>query len=93
MSENEPVQGRVVSPANRPKLYVVETPTGPVEGNRSQLQVIPNAERAKNSPQSGTTAGSETETQPEPPRRIMTRSRTGIKISKPKTFIASVKLA
>ena len=74
------MQGKVVSPAGRPRSYVVETPTGSVERNRSQLRVIPNNADAENEADSQQT---ETETEPEPPRRIMTRSRTGTTISEP----------
>ena len=56
---------------------------GLVERNRSQLRVIPNTEGVENDPQTVTEAESVAETQPEPPRQIMTRSRTGTKISKP----------
>ena len=74
-SEDQRVPGRVVSPADRPRSYVVETPTGQVERNRSQLQVLPNTSETENE--------SPNVSPPEQPRRIMTRSKTGTAVSKP----------
>ena len=79
MSEDEPVRGRVVSPANRPISYIVETPNRQIKRNQSQLQVVPNVETESETISQQT----ETETVPETPRRIMTRSRTGTAVSKP----------
>ena len=79
MSEDEPVRGRVVSPAGRPRSYVIETPNGQIERNRSQLQVVPNVETESDTVSQQT----ETETVPETPRRIMIRSRTRTVVSKP----------
>ena len=86
-SEDEPVQGRVVSPADRPTSYVVETPTGQIKCNRSQLQVIPNAGSDQ---QTETENRNEIETESEPPHRIMTRSRTGTNVSKPERLTQQV---
>ena len=71
---SEPVSGRVISPAGRPRLYVVETPSGQIERNRSELTVAPREN-------SETNYRSETET--ETSRRVMTRSRTGTAINPP----------
>ena len=68
---------RVISPASRPQSYVVETPTGQVEWNRSQLTVIP----TENSGESETTQPPEVDT--ETPLRIMTKLRTGTSINPP----------
>ena len=76
-TESEPVSGRVISPASRPRSYVVETPTGQVERNRNQLTVVP----TENSGDPETTQPAEVST--ETPRRIMTRSRTGTSINPP----------
>jgi transposase InsO family protein len=84
MSEDEPVHGRVVSPADRPRSYIVETPTGQIERNRSQLQVVPNIEDTESETIDQRT---ETETVPETPRRIMTRSRTGTAVTKPDRLV------
>ena len=40
-TENTPVEGRVVQPAETPRSYIVETPSGDVRRNRSQLNIIP----------------------------------------------------
>ena len=76
-TESEPVLGRVISPASRPRSYVVETPTGQVERNRSQLTVVP-GENLGN-PETAQPPEVDTET----PHRIMTRSRTGTSINPP----------
>ena len=41
-SESNVIPGTVVSTGNRPRSYVVETPSGEVERNRSHLNVVPN---------------------------------------------------
>ena len=63
-----------LSHAGRPSSYVVETPSGQIECNRSQLTVVPREN-------SETNYRSETET--ETPCRVMTRSRTGTAINPP----------
>ena len=70
------MQGRIISPANRPRSYIVGIPTGQVERNQSQLQVVPSAEQSEIEQQAET----EMEIEPEHPSRIMTRSRTGTAI-------------
>lgn len=87
MSEEKPVQGRVVSPADRPRSYVVETPTGQVERNRSQLRVIPEADSDQ---QTEVESANENAVPSEPSRRIMTRSRTGTTVSKPDRLVQQV---
>ena len=82
VSEDQRVPGRVVSPADRPRSYVVETPTGQVERNRSQLQVLPNTSETENE--------SPNVSPPEQPRRIMTRSKTGTAVSKPDRLVQQV---
>ena len=76
-TESEPVSGRVISPAGRPRSYVVETPSGQIERNRSQLTVAPR-ENSENSE-----TNQQPEVEAETPRRIMTRSRTGTTVNPP----------
>ena len=40
-TDQQPVEGRVVQPAGTPRSYVVETPSGEVWRNRSQLNIVP----------------------------------------------------
>ena len=72
-TESEPMSGRVISTAGRPRSYVVETPSGQIERNRSQLIVVPENSETNQQPDV------ETET----PYRIMTRSRTGTAVNPP----------
>lgn len=90
MSEDKLVQGQVISPTDRPRSYVVETPTGQVERNRSQLQVIPNEDKAEGDQQTETGNNYDSKTKPEPPHQIMTRSRTGASMSKPERLAQQV---
>lgn len=79
-TESEPVSGRVISTAGRPRSYVVETPSGRIERNRSQLTIVPR----ENSENSGTSHQPDVDI--ETPSRIMTRSRTGTAINPPDRF-------
>ena len=74
-SQGEPVQGRVVSSADTPRSYVVDTPSGQLRRNRHHLTPLPGPSPVTQPPQ--------TSEQPEPPRRIMTRSQTGTPICPP----------
>ena len=71
-TNNPPTKGRVVAHANAPRSYVVDTPSGAIRRNRSQLNVVPQP-----APSSDSTPLRSTR---EP---IMTRSRTGTSISPP----------
>ena len=77
-TDKQPVQGRVVEPAEAPRSYIVETPSGEVRKNRSQLNVVP---------EHSSTVELETSSSPtsarEQPRRIVTRSQTGTAIRPP----------
>ena len=53
---DQPVQGRVVQPASTPRSYIVETPSGEVRRNRSQLNVLPQPPAARAYPGSPETA-------------------------------------
>ena len=71
-----PVQKRVVSPAESPRSYIVETPSGDLKRNRSQLNVMPDFPEQpviENDQSVG-----DSEIKPPAPRRIVTRSQTGI---------------
>ena len=69
-SGDQPVAGRVVSPANAPRSYIVETPSGRVRRNRLHLNPMPNQP---------------TVDQNQYPLRgpILTRTRTGTAIRPP----------
>ena len=73
-TDSGPVSGRVISPADRPRSYVVETPSGQIERNRSQLTVAPRENSETNH---------QPEIETETSHRIMTRSRTGTAINPP----------
>ena len=93
-TDNHPVEGRVVQPASAPRSYVVETPSGEVRRNRSQLNVLPdqstveqstpsqsdNSERPADDNQS---QEQNQESATAEPRRIQTRSQTGTAIRPP----------
>ena len=72
-TDGQPVTGRVVTHADAPRSYVVNTSNGStIRRNRSQINVVPNSTSPSNSEPS------------EPIREpIMTRSRTGTKITPP----------
>jgi len=72
-TDGQPVTGRVVTHADAPRSYVVNTSNGStIRRNRSQINVVPNSTPPSNSEPS------------EPIREpIMTRSRTGMKITPP----------
>ena len=80
-SEDKPIPGRIVTADETPRSYVVETESGELNRNRSQIVVVPESEPDP---------APETEAEPEqqlalttPPRRIMTRTRTGTSILPP----------
>ena len=70
------VEGRIVGPADMPRSYIVETPTGEIRQNRSQLTVVStdNPRQSQDKPNSKNT----TITQPQ--RGIATCSQTGTEI-------------
>ena len=73
-SDDQPTSGRVISPANTPRSYIVETPTGLVRRNWQHLNVV------QESPQRVDTTQSTQQPTREP---IMTRSRTGTSVQPP----------
>ena len=76
------VEGRIVGPAETPRSYIVETPTGEIRRNRSQLTVVP----TDNPRQSRDELNSENATSTQPQRRIATRSQTGTEIIPPERY-------
>ena len=77
-TEKQPVKGRVVEPAEAPRSYIVETPSGEVRRNRSQLNVVP-----EHSSIVEPEVGSSPTNASEQPCRIVTRSHTGTAIRPP----------
>ena len=77
----QPVPGKVLYPADTPRSYIVQTPSGNVRRNRSQLNVQP-----PSTPTSPTTPpGTRSTVVPQASRSpIMTRSRSGTSIQPPK---------
>ena len=76
-SDNGPVSGRVVTSAETPRSYLVETPSGQLQRNRIQLRVVPQESNA---------GFHEELSEPEEPHRMMTRSQTGTEIRPPRRF-------
>ena len=73
-SEGDRVDGRVISPANSPRIYIVDTPTGVVRRNHQHLNIAPRKPE-KSEPETNTEPS-----QPDNnsvPNRIVTRSQTG----------------
>ena len=77
-TEGEPKPGTVVSSAATPRAYVVETPTGNVQRNRSQLRVIPSSSDNGRGQEPRPTGAPETA-----PRRVTTRSQSGVELKPP----------
>lgn len=76
----DPRPGRIVSPANTPRSYLVDTPSGRVRRNRHHLTIVPN--------HSPVTEDNTSQQEPSPQhaqlaRKIMTRSQTGTPIKPP----------
>ena len=64
-SESQPVHGRVIAPAETPRSYKVETPTGQVHRNRSHLNVVPDS-----------SVSSKIETPAQPSPKVLSPGRT-----------------
>ena len=83
-SENQPIPGRVVSPCDAPRSYVVDTESGQLRRNRGQINVVPEPALSEPSESSQPSGSSESDTpQSTPPRRIATCSATGTQIKPP----------
>ena len=73
-TDGQPTTGRIVRSANAPRSYIVDTPSGSIRRNRSQLNAVPDT-------QSNTPSTGQTTTRSRSP--IRTRSRTGTRIAPP----------
>ena len=73
-TDNKPVRGAVNSLADRPRSYVVYTPTGQVERNRSHFTIVPGTDNE---------ADQQSPVEIATPHGIMTRSRTGTAVNPP----------
>ena len=79
-SENGPVSGRVISSAQTPRSYIVETSSGQIQRNRSHLRVAPETTGVGENP-------APTSSSPESAsNRIMTRSQTETEIRRPPRY-------
>ena len=68
----------MVTSAETPKPYLVETPSGQLQRNRIQLRVVPQESNA---------GFPEELSEPEKPHQIMTRSQTGAEIRSPLSLL------
>jgi hypothetical protein len=83
-SEGQPIQGRVLSQADTPRSYVVDTPTGTLVRNQSHLNVVPKAEIPETATETLQLLKQSTSPRkPLTPKVIMTRSKTDAATSKP----------
>ena len=82
-SESDAIPGTVVSAGENPRSYIVETPTGQVQRNRSHLNVAPESSSETSEP-SETQSSSNVST---PPKMIMTRSKTGTTVNPPDRLV------
>ena len=78
-TEGQKTQGQVVSQADAPRSYLVDTPTGQIRRNRRHLNKVPDS--------SSVSTNSESISNTPSPNVIMTRSRTGTTIRPPQTLI------
>ena len=81
-SEGERAEDTVISPANSPRSYLVDTPTGTLRRNRQHLNVAPLQ------PSELTETQPEIEQNTESTRRIVTRSQTGTEVRPPERLYA-----
>ena len=71
-SEENPIRGRVTAPADSPRSYIVETPSGQLHRNRCHLNVVPpQQDDQANTPD----VQPKSPVKPPSPNAIMTRSR------------------
>ena len=76
-----PVAGRTVNMADTPLSYIMQTPSGEIRRNRSQLNIDPSTETIDPSTETETAEDTQEQQTHSP---IMTRSRTGTSINPPK---------
>ena len=81
-TEGGPVEGTVLSPAERPRSYVIDTPAGRVEKNRRDLKEKPPPPLPELEDSSPIPSSPPTDPTTEQPR-ITTRSQTGIALAPP----------
>ena len=85
-TDGQTVEGRVLGPAETPRSYIVETPAGEIRRNQNQLTTIPSG---PSDTQSNAQANTDSEqsvneqSNPQPSRKITTRSQTGVEICPP----------
>ena len=86
-TDQQNVPGRVLQPACTPRSYIIETPSGDIRRNHSQLNIVPEPIATPNAIQdsSEVTGSRPTSVQVEP-KRITTRPITGMKAS-PQTIL------
>ena len=88
-SEREPMLGTVVAPAQTPRSYMVDTPSGQVERNRRHLNIVPSQEESQTTLSTVTNdaeQANEHATEPEqsqPLKVFMTHSKTGTTLHQP----------
>jgi transposase InsO family protein len=75
-SESDTIPGTVVSAGENLRSYIVETPTGQVQRNRSHFNVAPESNNETSDTQSSSNVST-------PPRTIMTHSRIGTTVNPP----------
>ena len=71
-TERQPIQGKVISPAESPRPYVVSTPSGEVHRNQSHLNIVPDRPEPEHQ-----------ENQTDSSPKVITRSCTGTEIRLP----------
>ena len=81
-SEGERAEGTVISPADSPRSYLVDTPNGTLRRNRQHLNVAPSQ------PSGHTETQHETEQNTKSTRQIVTRSQTGTEVKPPERLYA-----
>ena len=75
-SGNRPISGRVITAANTPRSYLVETPTGCIRRNQQHLNIVPDSITDVTPPNHALATR----------YRIVTRSQTGTEIVPPKRY-------
>ena len=79
-SESKTIPVTVVTTGENPRSYIVETPTGQVQSNRSHLNVAPKPNSETSEAQSSSNVST-------PPKMIMTRSKTGTTVNPPDRLV------
>ena len=81
-SDGEQRRGKVITPSDTPRSYLVDTPTGVIRRNRRHLNVLPNNSEPEPQPDVSDTPLSPQEPNPDISRRI-TRSQSGVVLKPP----------